>query len=57
VHTGPSDLQPLSVRARDGLGETLINSIFRTMEEAEIVIERFQAPRNRDPLGQRGTET
>jgi len=50
VHSGPSDLQPLSIRARDGLGETLINSIFRTMEEAEIVIERFQAPRNRDPL-------
>jgi MFS family permease len=50
VHTGPSDLVPLGIRARDGLGETLINSIFRTMEEAERMIERFQAPRNRDPL-------
>jgi MFS family permease len=50
IHSGPSDLQPLGVRARDGLGETLINSIFRSMEEAEKVIERFQAPRNRDPL-------
>ena len=54
LHSGPSDLQPLGTRARDGLGETLINSIFRTMEEAETVIERFQAPRNRDPLAQRG---